>query len=56
MRQLLLRLRPVDTAQWVFLGFLGLLLGGGALAGLLRQPALLLPALALLGLGLVAAE
>jgi O-antigen ligase len=56
MRQLLLRLRPVDTAQWVFLGFLGLLLGGGALAGLLRQPALLLPALALVGLGLVAAE
>jgi O-antigen ligase len=56
MRQFLLRLRPVDTAQWVFLGFLGLLLGGGALAGLLRQPALLLPALALLGLGLVVAE
>lgn len=56
MRQLLLRLRPADTAQWVFVGFLGLLLGGGALAGLLRQPVLLVPALALVGLGLVVAE
>ncbi|MGI4863650.1 MAG: O-antigen ligase family protein [Janthinobacterium lividum] len=56
MRQLLLRLRPTDTAQWVFLGFLGVLLAGGALAGLLRQPALVLPALAIVGVALVVAE
>ena len=56
MRQLLLRLRPADTAQGVFLVFLGLLLGGGALAGLLRQPALVLPALAVVGVALVVAE
>jgi O-antigen ligase len=56
MRQLLLRLRPTDAAQWVFVGFLGLLLGGGALAGLLRQPALLVPALGIVGVALVLAE
>jgi len=56
MRQLLLRLRPADASQWVFVGFLGLLLGGGALAGLLRQPLLLLPALAIVGAALVLAE
>ncbi|QKG52957.1 O-antigen ligase family protein [Hymenobacter sp. BRD67] len=46
MRQFLLRLRPVEASQWVFSGFLGLLLLGGALAALLEQPLLLLPALA----------
>ena len=56
MRQLLLRLRPLDASQWVFAGFLGLLLGGGGLALLLRQPALLLPALAVPGLVLVLAR
>jgi len=54
LKTLLLRLRPVDTSQWLFVGFVGLLLLGGALAGLLRQPALVLPALAVLGLGLLA--
>jgi hypothetical protein len=49
MRQLLLRFRPTDALQWVFLGFLALLLSGGALAGLLHQPALLLPALGVIG-------
>ncbi len=53
MRQLLLRLRPVDASQWLFVGFVGLLLAGGALAGLRQQPALVLPALAVLGLGLL---
>ena len=53
MRQLLLRLRPVDTSQWLFVGFVGLLLAGGALAGLRQQPALVLPALAVLGVGLL---
>lgn len=56
MRQLLLRFRPTDALQWVFLGFLGLLLSGGALAGVLRQPLLLLPALAVLAAVLVLAE
>jgi len=45
MRQLLLRLRPVDATQWVFLGFLSLLLLGGTLAVLLQMPALVVPAL-----------
>lgn len=56
MRQLLFRLRPTDAAQWVFLAFLGLLLAGGALAGLLKLPALVLPALAVVGGALVLAE
>ena len=56
MRQLLLRLRPADASQWVFVGFLGLLLGGGALAGLQQQPALLVPALAVLGAVLLVAR
>ena len=56
MRQLLVRLRPTDAAQWVFMGFLGLLLGGGALAGLLKQPGLLVPALGVVGVALVLAE
>jgi O-antigen ligase len=56
MRQLLFRFRPTDALQWVFLGFLGLLLLGGALAGLLQQPALLLPALAVIAVVVVLAE
>ena len=56
MRQLLLRLRPADATQWVFVGFLGLLLGSGALAGMWQQPLLLLPALAIVGVALVLAE
>ena len=56
MRQLLLRLRPADATQGVFLVFLGLLLSGGVLASWLRQPALLLPALALVGVVLVLTE
>ncbi|QKG56933.1 hypothetical protein GKZ68_10010 [Hymenobacter sp. BRD128] len=46
MRQLLLRLRPADASQQLFLGFVALLLLGGVLAAGLRQPALLVPALA----------
>jgi O-antigen ligase len=53
MRQLLLRLRPTDASQWLFLSFVGLLVAGGALAGLRQQPMLVLPALAVLALGLV---
>ena len=53
MRQLLLRLRPADASQWLFMGFVGLLLAGGALAGLRQQPALVLPALGVLGVGLL---
>ncbi|MVN76995.1 hypothetical protein GO988_11725 [Hymenobacter sp. HMF4947] len=53
MRQLLLRLRPADISQWLFLSFVGLLVGSGMLAGLWQQPALLVPALAVLGLVLV---
>ncbi|MGI4872833.1 MAG: O-antigen ligase family protein [Janthinobacterium lividum] len=53
MRQLLLRLRPADSSQWLFLGFLGLLLGGGALAALRAQPMLLLPALGVVGVVLL---
>ncbi len=56
MRQLLLRLRPADATQWVFVGFLGLLLGSGALAGMWQQPLLLLPALAIVGVVLGLAE
>jgi len=53
MRQLLLRLRPADASQWVFIGFVGLLLTGGALAIQRQQSTLVLPALAVLGLGLL---
>lgn len=53
MKTLLLRLRPTDAAQWIFLGFLGLLLAGGAFATLLNEQALIVPALALVGLVLV---
>ncbi|TDN37153.1 O-antigen ligase domain-containing protein [Hymenobacter sp. UV11] len=49
----LLRLRPTDTSQWLFVGFVGLLVAGGALAVLRQQPMLVLPALAVLGLGLL---
>jgi O-antigen ligase len=54
MRQLLLRLRPADASQRLFLGFVALLVLGGALAGLRQQPELLLPALAVPSLVLVA--
>jgi len=54
MRQLLLRLRPTDASQWLFLGFVGLLLLGGALAGIRQQPVPLLLALVVPGLVLVA--
>lgn len=53
MRALLFRLRPHDSQQWVFMGFLGLLLLGGTAAALQRQPLLLLPALAVPALALV---
>jgi O-antigen ligase len=53
MRALFLRLRPADSQQWVFMGFLGLLLAGGIVAGLWHQPLLLLPALAVPALVLV---
>ncbi|MFC7668247.1 O-antigen ligase family protein [Hymenobacter humi] len=42
--------RSFDGAQLLFMGFVLLLLGGGAGAALLRQPALLLPGLAAVGL------
>ena len=46
----LLRLRArLDGPQWLFVGFVGLLLLGGAAAALARQPALLLPALLAVG-------
>jgi O-antigen ligase len=54
MRQLLLRLRPADATQWLFLGFVGLLLTGGALVGTRQQPGLLMLALALPAVLLVA--
>jgi O-antigen ligase len=54
MRQLLLRLRPADASQWVFLGFVGALLLGGALVGVRHQSGLLLLALALPAAVLVA--
>ncbi|MGI4761564.1 MAG: O-antigen ligase family protein [Janthinobacterium lividum] len=54
MRQLLLRLRPADASQRLFLGFVGLLLLGGVLAGLRQQAAPLLLALAVPALVLVA--
>ena len=54
MRQLLLRLRPADASQRLFLGFVGLLLLGGVVAGALQQAAPLVLALAVPGLVLVA--
>ena len=45
--------RAFDGPQLLFMGFVGLLLAGGAAAALGRQPALLLPALLAMG-GLVA--
>jgi O-antigen ligase len=54
MRQLLLRLRPADASQQLFLGFVGLLLLGGVLLGVRQQPALLLLALAIPAVVLVA--
>ena len=54
--ELLLRLRPNDGPQRVFVGFVLLLLAGGAAAGLTQNPALLLPALALVGLLVVFIE
>ncbi|NML65070.1 O-antigen ligase family protein [Hymenobacter sp. RP-2-7] len=56
MRHLLLRLRPADSLQWVFVGFLALLTLGGGLAALVQQPAWLLPALAVPALVLVLAR
>jgi O-antigen ligase len=56
MRQLLLRFRPADALQWVFVGFVGLLLSGGALVGLLRQPAWLLPALGVVAAAVALAD
>ena len=49
MRQLILRLRPADNSQWLFVGFVGLLVGGGALAVLRGQLLLLVPALLVVG-------
>jgi O-antigen ligase len=54
MRHLLLRLRPADASQRLFLGFVGLLLLGGVLAGTRQQAAPLLLALAVPALVLVA--
>ncbi|WP_310392226.1 O-antigen ligase family protein [Hymenobacter sp.] len=42
--------RSFDGPQLLFLGFVGLLLAGGAAAALARQPALLLPGLGAVGL------
>ena len=41
--------RALDGPQWLFVGFVGLLLLGGAAAGLRQQPVLLLPALLAVG-------
>jgi O-antigen ligase len=54
MRYLLLRLRPADASQWLFVGFVGLVLGGMLAGGLVERPALLLPALAVPALVLAA--
>jgi O-antigen ligase len=54
MRHLLLRLRPADASQWLFVGFVGLVLGGMVLGGIGPRPALLLPALAVPALVLAA--
>jgi O-antigen ligase len=56
MSELLQRLRPVDGPQRLFVGFVLLLLAGGTAAGLTQTPALLLPALAVLGLMVVFIE
>ncbi len=54
MKTLLLRLRPVDASQRIFLGFVGLLLLAGVVAGVQQQPLLLLPVLVVPGVVLVA--
>ena len=41
--------RSLDGPQWLFVGFVGVVLLGGVLAALLQEPALLLPGLALVG-------
>ena len=46
-------LRSLEGPQWLFVGFVGLVLLGGALAGLRQQPALLAPGLVVVG-GLLA--
>ncbi len=46
-------LRYLDGPQWLFVGFVGLVLLGGALAGFRQQPALLAPGLVVVG-GLLA--
>ncbi len=53
MRQLLIRLRPVDAGQWSFVAFVALLLASGLVAGWQRLPALLALPLALPVLALV---
>jgi O-antigen ligase len=51
------RLRhALDGPQWLFVGFVGLLLLGGAAAGVAQQPALLLPGLLAVGLLLALVE
>ena len=53
----LLRLRPaLNSPQWLFVGFVGLLLLGGAAAALAHQPALLLPGLLAVGVLLALVE
>lgn len=53
----LLRLRQaLNGPQWMFVGFVGLLLLGGAAAGLTQQPALLLPGLLAVGVLLALVE
>jgi O-antigen ligase len=46
MRYFLLRLRPADASQWLFVGFVALVVGALLLGGMGQRPALLLPALA----------
>jgi O-antigen ligase len=54
MRALLLHLRLADASQWLFAGFVALVLGGLLLGGLTDRPLALLPALAVPALVLAA--
>ncbi|GAB2951553.1 hypothetical protein GCM10027048_15680 [Hymenobacter coalescens] len=52
----LARLRPRDTAQWLFVAFALLLIGGGAVQVLKLSPFGLLPAVAIVGLAVLVVD
>ncbi|WP_045686965.1 hypothetical protein [Hymenobacter sp. AT01-02] len=49
MNKLLSRLRPQDAFQRLFIGFVLMLVGGGAVAALLETPLALVPAVLVVG-------